>query len=43
MLSRKNYELELKNMRSSHSLKIGSTLKYFANFTGKHLCWSPGH
>ena len=40
-LSRKSYELKLKNNRSSRSFmffKIDGTLKNFANFKEKHLC-----
>ena len=33
------YELKVRSSHWSFSVKIG-VLKYFANFTGKHLCWS---
>ena len=33
------YELKVRSSHWSCSVKIG-VLKYFANFTGKHLCWS---
>ena len=42
-LSRRYYELKLKNIRSNRSsmfFKIGGALKNLANFTGKQLCWS---
>ena len=32
-------ELKVRRSHWSRSIKIG-VLKYFANFTGKHLCWS---
>ena len=33
------YELKVRSSHWSYSVKIG-VLKYFANFTEKHLCWS---
>ena len=33
------WKCELKLVRSSH-WSCSGVLKYFANFTGKHLCWS---
>ena len=33
------YEFKVRGSHWSCSVKVG-VLKYFANFTGKHLCWS---